>query len=394
VLGCRPDQLVLGSVWNVGDDVEPGRDPADPDGRHLAGERVDEPVTPAPIRQPRPPDVPVVGTAGDELGEGELVERAGKGALGPLDLDELVDQRGRHDEPAEAEARGEALRRGPCVDDLVGAERLHRPDRLAVVPELTVVVVLEHECPGLGRPPDRVPPADRIEDDAERELVGRRQQDRRGIAALVDACAAVVDRHRADGEAAVLDDLAMEAVPERLHRDRRRAPASQPDSNQLEPLGKSGADDDPARVDGDSAGPGEVPGQRDTELRDTTGIAVAERPIGRHREGAPGGGEPLRPGERREVRSSRTEVEPDRPLVTPTRRHFGGRPVGPVGDPRPGTVTGDEPSLGDELGERIGDGVASDAELLGERARGRQPGSRLQSAASHRLAQLVFETEP
>jgi hypothetical protein len=394
VLGRGPDQIVLGPVGNVGDDVEPGGDPADLGGGHVVGERLDEPVAPAPVGEPGPADVPVVGTVGDELGEGELVEGAGKGAPGPLDRDEVIDQGRRHDEPGEPEARREALRRRSCVDDLVGREGLHRPDRLPVVPELTVVVVLEHDRPGLGRPSDRVPPASRIENDADRELVGRRQQRRRGIAALVDAGPAFVHRYWSDGEAAALDDVPMEVVPERLHRDRRRARASQPGANQFEPLGEPGANDDPGRVDGDPTGPGEVPGQRVTKLRDAAGIAIAERPIGRHREGASGGGEPLRPGECREVRSARTEVEPDRPLVAPTHRRRTGLMFGSVGNPRAGTVAGDEPSLGDELGEGIGDGVAPDTELFGECPRRGQPGSGLQAAGTDRLAQLVFEAEP
>ena len=109
------DDAAFVPVGEVGDDVEPGGDPAHGHGGRLVGEYADEPVATSPVGEAGPADLSVVRSAGDELGEGELVDGAGEGAPGSFDLDDLVDELARQYEPTEPEPRGQALRRRPGV---------------------------------------------------------------------------------------------------------------------------------------------------------------------------------------------------------------------------------------------------------------------------------------
>jgi hypothetical protein len=128
----------------------------------------DQPVAAAPVHQAAPADVPVVPARPDQLGERELVQDTGIPIGRRLRVGHVVDElRGQH-QPAEAQAGGEGLARGPGVGDAVRGERLERTDGLPVVAELSVVVVLDDEpaaipaarAPSAGRSPGR-PPAQR-----------------------------------------------------------------------------------------------------------------------------------------------------------------------------------------------------------------------------------------
>jgi hypothetical protein len=60
-----------------------------------------EPVASSPVGEPGPAHVTVVPAGGDQLGHGELVERARPVGQPPLG-ERFGDQIGREDEPAEA----------------------------------------------------------------------------------------------------------------------------------------------------------------------------------------------------------------------------------------------------------------------------------------------------
>ena len=77
----------------------------------------------------------------------------------------------REHEPPEPQPGRERLRGRAAVDDDVGREPLQRADRLAVVAELGVVVVLEHERARAPRPRDQRGAPLGGEDGAGRELV-------------------------------------------------------------------------------------------------------------------------------------------------------------------------------------------------------------------------------
>jgi hypothetical protein len=181
--------------------VQAGRDTGDPHVRGFAAQRGGQPVPPPAVGEPGPAHVPVVGAGRDELGQGQLVERAGLPVGQLLGRGDIVGQVAGQDEPAEAESRGQALAGRAGVDDVIGREALNRADRLAVVAELAVVVVLDHHAPGVTGPLDYPGPAPRRQRHPERELVGRGQQHRAGRADLVHHGAAVVDRQHGQPQA-------------------------------------------------------------------------------------------------------------------------------------------------------------------------------------------------
>ena len=105
--------------------------------------------------------------------ERELVERGRAGVGGQLLRRQRGREPGRGEDPAEPQRRRERLRRGAEVRDALGVEPLERRERAAVVAELGVVVVLDHEPVGRARPGEqRVAPLG-PHHRAGRELVAR-----------------------------------------------------------------------------------------------------------------------------------------------------------------------------------------------------------------------------
>ena len=179
--GRRPgDDLVLVHAGRqFQQDMQPGGDPGDPGLRDVAPDRRDEMVPAPPVGQPGAAHLPVVGPGGEELGQRELVQAAGVPVGEGLGRGDLVHEVGGDDEPAQPQAGREAFAGRPGVDDPLRPERLHGPDRLAVVAELPVVVVLDEEPAGPRGPFDGPGPPAGCEHAAQRELVGRGQQ--RGV---------------------------------------------------------------------------------------------------------------------------------------------------------------------------------------------------------------------
>jgi hypothetical protein len=176
-----------------------------------------QPVPAAPVDQPGPADLPVVAARGDELGQGQLVER---GRPGSEFRQDRVQQPRRDDQPAEPQAGGQALAGRAGVDDAIGGERLQRAHRLPVVPELPVVVVLDHHAAPVGR----LPAASRVQRHAQRELVRRSQQ--HGVrlrGRRADDGTHAVDRQRPQPQALRRGDAPVGAVAVGLHREGPRA---------------------------------------------------------------------------------------------------------------------------------------------------------------------------
>jgi hypothetical protein len=170
--------------------VQARGDPADPWSlavRSWGGQHRGELVQAAAVGQPDPADLPVVATRGDEIGQDELVKRGGSGAEPGR---HRVEQARRDHQPAEPQARGQALAGRAGVDDTIGRERLQGAHRLPVVAELPVVVVLDHH----PAPPGYVPATARMKRHTQRELVGRGQQRGAGRAGLADDGAHRVNR--------------------------------------------------------------------------------------------------------------------------------------------------------------------------------------------------------
>ena len=71
--------------------------------------------------------------------------------------DDLRRQIAGQGKPAKPQAWHEALARRAGVDDVLRRKRLERADGLPVIPELAVVVVLDHQSAGLRGPVGDLP---------------------------------------------------------------------------------------------------------------------------------------------------------------------------------------------------------------------------------------------
>jgi len=182
--------------------MKPRGDAGDANRGHVALKCGDEPVAPAPVHQTRAPDVPVVGARADELGERQLVDGAGVPVGDRLGGEDAVDQVRRYDEPAESDTRREGLARSSGVHDPLRSERLERAQRVAVVAELAVVVVLDDQAPGRVAPLGDESPAPGSERRADRELMSGCEQGDVGRAETLNRGALVVDVHRRELQAA------------------------------------------------------------------------------------------------------------------------------------------------------------------------------------------------
>ena len=146
--------------------------------------------------------VPVVAAGFDQKGQRQLVQ-AGAATVG----DVLAGGDGRavgRVRPASRGAGGrERLADRAERDDAVGGQALQRADRVAVVAELGVIVVLDDDPAASAGPRDQLLAAVSGEHDAGGPLVGRGHQDGPGAGALErgDVDAVVVDRDRHGGEA-------------------------------------------------------------------------------------------------------------------------------------------------------------------------------------------------
>jgi ABC-2 type transport system ATP-binding protein len=169
---ARGDRLVgVGAVRQVDRGLQPGRDSADPRVRDARGQLGDEEFAALAVLRAHPAHVPVIGVRGEELREGQLVERvAGLVEDGPLPQQRLAPPLG-DDGPRQPDGGRERLAGGAEVGHDVGGDALQRADRAAVVAELTVVVVLDDQAAGGARPPRHGQAAFRGQGHAERELV-------------------------------------------------------------------------------------------------------------------------------------------------------------------------------------------------------------------------------
>ncbi len=246
--------------------LQAGRDAGDAQAGHAAGERGDEAVAAAPVEQPGPSHVPVVLAGFDQLGQGQLVQAAAVPVGQRLGRDDVGQEPARHHDPGQPDRWCQRLARRSGVDHVLGRQGLHGPDRAAVVAELPVVVVLDHDRSGPCGPPPGLRPAMRRQRHAERELMRRREQHGPGVADLVDHRPVVVHRDRPRRQAAGLDDVAVMLVAVGLHRYARGAPRRQDPAQQRQGLRESRADHDLIRRGAHPASPGQVDRKRGAQL--------------------------------------------------------------------------------------------------------------------------------
>src|SRR5208282_2282478 len=109
-----------------------------------AGEGVYQFVTAASVDASHPADVTIERAAGDEFGEGELLQGAGAAVEVFLGATERLGHAGGRVEPAQPQPWGEGLARSADVNHGFPVEVLQRADGLPVVSELAVVVIFDN----------------------------------------------------------------------------------------------------------------------------------------------------------------------------------------------------------------------------------------------------------
>jgi hypothetical protein len=127
-----------------------------------------------------------------------VLERRASAVGGEFECGDPLAPRRWWGNPSQPEGRGQRLAHGADQRDDVGSEELHRPDRIAVVAELGVVVVLDHETADLTSPRHELGAPGGREHVPQRELMGRRHDDGAHVGSreLVDDEPVGVDRDR------------------------------------------------------------------------------------------------------------------------------------------------------------------------------------------------------
>ena len=308
--------------------------------------------------------------------------------------DHLVQQRRGHGQPAQAQPRREALARRARVHDVVGRQRLHGADGLAVVAELAVVVILDHQPAAGGGPLDEVAAPPRGQGHPERELVRGGQHGRGRPPQGTGHGAVPIDRQRQAAQAVRPDDPPVGLGPVLLDGDGRAAARPEHLAEQGQRVGEAGADHDPVAGDADAARPGQVARQCVPQLRQSARVRVAKDVVGC---GVERGAGRCQPGPAREcpqVRHARPQVVAGRGDLLGDRR-WRPRPARAVRrDPGSRSGARRQPALRHQLAVGLGHAVAGDAEVGRERPGGRQPRTGVQPPVPHRVAQRGFQPGP
>ena len=338
-------------------------------------------------------EVSIEVTCRDEVGECRLVDRRHADAPAAR-LRHRLDERGRQHEPCDVQTRRERLARSASVDDTTRVETLHRTNRLAVVAELTVVVVLDDPTIAPSRPLDERDSPCRRHRHSEGILVRGRHERRTRSSAVedVDSQSVVIDRNPRDRKAGTCAELGMEGERGVFDRDRVETGGAQRLREHAQCLGEATEDDDVLRIGANRAGTAEIRRKSDAELAQATWVAVAEEVVGRGAEHAADRCRPLASRERPAVGLARPEVGVVAPSLDRRARRCGFRSEtrcrGHVGA---GPADGDEQSLRGELLVGAHHGRSGTTQLGCERSRRRQPDTLRQLPGRHGAAEGVFE---
>ena len=202
--------------------------------------------------------------------------------------------RGGH-HPAQPQARRQALARGADVQHPLGRQALERAAPGAVVTQLGVVVVFDHQTlVALGPLDQRRAPLG-AHHGSRRELVRGRDHHRRDVGGgqCVHLQPGGVDRHRNHLEARLLERQPVRVPARLLDAHALDSLLGQPPRHQREGLAKPGGDQQVLGVHGGAAGAPEVVGQRVAQLGQPARVRV---PQGVDRRGPPRGPHGPQPG--------------------------------------------------------------------------------------------------
>ena len=382
---------LVGAGGEQGHDVEPGGDPADLHVRELALERTDEYVAAAAVTNPHAPQVPVELATLEEVRKGELLESGWRDHAVEHLIREQAHECRRGDQPAESQGRREGLAGRAEIGDALGREPLERPYGCAVVAELGVVVVLDHERVSSLGPLEQGGSALWGEDDPGRELVGGRHEYRVDVRSVErrDVDALVVHGDRRGRQAGAGHDLADHGMTGVLDADRLAAKPSQDGAEQANCLGETAAHEGVLGPTRNSTRSAEVGDERSAQRRRATNVAVGELLVRRSLQGRAIRLHPFLAWKARVVGKVRPQVVARALLVRLALEHDG-LADGPR-DPRRGAPAEDEIPLGPELRVGADDEAARGPELGGQRPSRGKHGSRLQPPFADRLAELPLE---
>ena len=289
------------------------------------------------------------------------------------------------DEPAEPQAGRERLARGSGVDDPLRGQRLQRAERVPVVAELAVVVVLDDQPAGARAPTRprsprrRAPAARRAGTGGPASAARRRPIASRSTAAPSSSTSsgASLSPHALRGArrwpaGCSARSRASLAPRARSASQSSRNPCVKPEQTTT----RSGVTATPRARATYSASAARSSGR-------PRGSRVAERPGGRRASARRAAAEPGRARESRHVGRARAAgrtgsgASAARARRRRPARSRAGRSATHVPEP----CMAVEPALGDELAVGLGDRVPREAEVGGERPRGRQRGPGRQPAA-------------
>ena len=183
----------------------------------------------------------------------------------------------------------------------------------------------------------------------------------------VDLQPVVVDGHSLDRETGADAEDGMEGERGILDGDGRPSQLSKCLGEDRERFGESAEDDDLVGMGAHCSRPTQVRGERDSELANTTRVAVAEQIVGRPVHCVADGREPRPARKRRTIGLAGPEVR-----AVAARRGRGladrNRRVGRSRDARARTWFGDEDAFGDELLVRPDDSCPRPTQLGGQRS--------------------------
>ncbi len=172
--------------------------------------------------------MPVVGASFDQVGEHQLGQRRTGGVSVPLGVAQSVSDLLRRRDPAEPQRGRQRVRGGARIGDGARRHPLHGADRLAVVAEFAVVVVLDDQPAGGARPRGQCSAPVWVQGRTSWILMRRSYHHRVGSGVSsgvkqIGAGAEHINRQRDHPQARAADDLAMVRVPWILHRYRAGA---------------------------------------------------------------------------------------------------------------------------------------------------------------------------
>ena len=255
--------------------------------RDVSVQRLEECVAPAPVDGSHTAQVVIELAVGDEVREGQLVDRRRTTVGQALGCGYVIDETPWQCHPAESQPGRQSLARRADVDDTLRRQPLEGSDRRPIVAILGVVVVLDDEPVSAGRPGNQCGPPFGRQDAAQWKLVRRRDDDGLGVRPFqaTDVDARVVDWHPDDGQSERFGDLPRRVVRGILESQPSLSRLPEHLAEQRQTLVEAGAHDDLIGLGRGTAHAIEVGGQGFSEFRNTSAVEVVQPPVGRFAQG-------------------------------------------------------------------------------------------------------------